>query len=106
MKNLSIIISLWFAVFSNSAFTQNSEWQYPTINQINRLPMRVNYFAYSNEQQAFEGKKEKSENFLSINGKWKFNFVSNADQRPKDYYTVDYNDRSWDLISACKKTLK
>ena len=72
------------------------EWQDPNINEINRAPMHASFFAYENTEAAEEAVKEKSENFMTLNGKWKFFWVENADQRPTDFYRLDYNDKGWD----------
>lgn len=39
--------------------------------------------------------REESDNFLSLNGMWRFNWVGNADQRPDDFYQLGYNDSAW-----------
>lgn len=74
------------------------EWQDPKVNEINRAPMHTNYFAYESAAAAQVGKMEKSENFLSINGTWNFNWVRNADQRPTDFWRTDFNDKGWDKL--------
>ena len=57
-------------------FGQSNEWQNPKVNAVNRFPMHTNYFAYENESLAAAANKEASANFLSLNGLWKFNWVS------------------------------
>jgi beta-galactosidase len=57
--------------------------------------MHTNYFAYESEELAGEGIKEKSENFLSLNGLWKFFWVKDSDARPTDFYQTGYNDKGW-----------
>ena len=37
---------------------------------------------------------------MTLNGTWKFNWVQNADQRPTDFYKVDFNDKGWDNIQV------
>jgi len=78
-----------------SAWAQGNEWQDPTKNQVNRLPMHTNYFAYESAQAAQKGCKKSSENFLSLNGVWKFHWVKNSDQRLTDFYQMGYNDKGW-----------
>jgi beta-galactosidase len=72
------------------------EWQNPAVNQVNRLPMHTSFFAYGNEQLARNGEKEQSDRFLTLNGYWRFNWVEHANQRPKDFYHIDFNDKGWD----------
>ena len=82
------------------SFAQNNEWQNPKVNEINRLPMHTNFFAFENLEKALTGCKEQSENFLTLNGNWKFNWVKDADLRPTDFYQVNYNDKAWSLMSV------
>lgn len=79
-----------------TAFAQQPEWQDPNVNAINRAPMHTNYFAYESEQAALKGCRLASDNYMTLNGTWKFNWVENADQRPTDFYKADFNDKGWD----------
>ena len=77
------------------AGAQANEWLDPTVNQVNRLPMHAAYFAYEDRELADAGDPRQSDNYMSINGTWKFNWVRHADQRPTDFYAVGYDDRDW-----------
>lgn len=72
------------------------EWQDPEVNAVNRAPMHTNFFAYENTEAATQAVKEKSSNFMSLNGTWKFFWVKNADARPTDFWKADFNDKGWD----------
>ena len=85
-----------FALSGLAAFAQQNEWQDPNVNAINRAPMHTNYFAYESLEAAMRDCPVSSDNYLTLNGTWKFNWVANADQRPTDYYKTDFNDRGWD----------
>lgn len=96
-----IIAALSLCLFAVSAVGQTfTEWQDTKVNQINRAPMRSSFFAYENEKSALQGVKEDSENFLSLHGKWKFQWVKDANNRPTDFYKNDYNANSWGEISV------
>ena len=82
------------------ALSQKNEWRDPEVNAVNRAPMHANYFAYESYDAARTGVKEESDNFLSLNGMWKFNWVRNADQRPDDFYQLGYNDSAWDELKV------
>lgn len=92
-KNILIffVLTLW----STSLFAQKNEWSDPVVNEINRLPMHSNYFAYETESLALKGVKENSTNFMTLNGLWKFNWVKNADMRSTDFIAINYNDKGW-----------
>lgn len=91
---VSIGLALSMGLGSVSAQTFN-EWQDPETNEINRAPMHTSFFAFANEEEAAAAVREKSRNYLSLHGMWKFNWVKNADQRPTDFWGVDYDDSSW-----------
>lgn len=83
-----------------SVKAQGKEWTDPEINEVNRLPMHTNFFAYASMEEATEGVKEKSSNFMTLNGNWKFNWVKDADCRPIDFYREDFNDKGWDTMTV------
>jgi beta-galactosidase len=87
-------------LLSATCFAQKDEWKDPKVNAVNRAPMHANYFAYETESNALEGVKEKSDNFLSLNGIWRFFWVNNSDARPTDFFKTDFNDKGWNPISV------
>ena len=64
----------------------------PSIVEVNRLPMRADFFAYESAAKANTFDIEKSENYMSLNGIWRFNWVKDPRQRPQDFYKIDFND--------------
>ena len=74
------------------------EWKDPRINAVNRAPMHANYFAYESADAAKQGIKEKSANFMSLNGTGKFNWVKDAESSPTDFWKVGFNDKGWDNL--------
>ncbi len=88
-----------FVVLAMTANAQSfKEWQDPEINAVNRAPMHANYFAYESTEAAIKGIKEKSSNFMTLNGTWKFNWVPNADARPTDFWQPEFNDKGWNTM--------
>lgn len=92
---LNVLACCCLSLLSASAFAQKNEWRDPNVNEVNRAPMHTNYFAYKNAESALKGCKASSENFMTLNGDWKFFWVKDADQRPTDFYKADYNDKGW-----------
>ena len=77
-----------------------TEWHDLQVNEVNRYGLRTNFFAYENEQAALAGNMEKSANYLSLEGAWKFKWVADADQRPTDFYKADYDDSAWKTMQV------
>lgn len=88
------------AVAAVTAGAQSDEWRNPQMNAVNRAPMHTDYFAYENEEVAARAVKEQSQNYMSLNGLWKFNWVKDADMRPTDFWKVGFNDKGWDELQV------
>ncbi len=88
------------ALIGLAASAQKDEWKNPEVNAVNRAQMHTNYFAYESDAAAQKGCKESSDNFMTLNGLWKFNWVRNSDARPMDFYRTDFNDRGWDTMKV------
>ena len=71
-------------------------WLDQTKNRINTEEPRSDFFAFESEETAMNGDKKSSTRFLSLEGKWKFNFVNDHQNAPKDFQKIDYNDSQWE----------
>ena len=79
-----------------SAYAQKAPvWQDPTVNQQNREARRADFFAFESEELAKQGDKTKSARYLSMEGMWKFNFVKDHQNAPKDFFGLKYDDSQW-----------
>lgn len=93
-KLISIpVILMSVALTANAAM---DEWQNPRVNEVNRAPMHTWYFAYASEEEADAAMPEKSSNYMTLNGLWKFDWVRDAEARPLDFYETGFNDKGWD----------
>ncbi|MGL5785804.1 MAG: glycoside hydrolase family 2 TIM barrel-domain containing protein [Bacteroidales bacterium] len=100
MKKNTLLIGALFALCANASAQSFTEWKDPNVNAVNRLPMHTNFFAYESKESALKGDKSDSDNFMSLNGKWKFNWVKNADMRPTDFFRPGFNDKGWSDMSV------
>lgn len=71
-------------------------WQDPSVNQVNRVARRANFFAYENEVLALQGDKSASSRYMSLEGTWRFHFARNHDQAPVGLYDTKYDDSQWE----------
>lgn len=65
------------------------------VNQIDRFPPHTSFFAFENAEKAMAADMKMSDRYLSIEGTWKFNWVADYDQRPRDFYRPDFDDSAW-----------
>ena len=83
-----------------STKTSKLDWENPEIFEINKLPARASFFAYESAQVALGNQPSQSSRFLSLNGKWKFNWVDKPSLRPIDFYKTDYDTSQWHDINV------
>ena len=72
------------------------EWSNPQVNHQNREARRANFFAYETEALARAGEKARSERYLSMEGMWRFCFVKNHQDAPKDFFRLGFDDSQWE----------
>lgn len=64
------------------------EWEDENVTQVNREPFRATALP-ADEDMSF-----------SLNGEWKFNFAKRPEERPVDFYKMDYDVSSWKTIEV------
>ncbi len=97
IKSLSFACVVAMSAISLGAKTPY--WLDPEVNEVNRLPMHTSYFAYESADKLGQGKVT-SDNYRSLDGTWKFNWVKDADMRPVDFYKPAFDDSSWSVIEV------
>ncbi len=89
MKKL-LLTFLAFSAMSSQA--QTVDWENPHVFGINKLPYHSTLQLPSKEGECKE--------IISLDGKWSFHWSKNPDERPKDFYKMDYDTSSWDKINV------
>ena len=99
LKYLAMFVMLASAAMAaahdNCNLPSGNEWHDMQVNSLNRLPDHASFFAFNNFAMALDGDKERSADYLSLAGMWKFNWVADADQRPLDFYKENLDVSSW-----------
>jgi beta-galactosidase len=88
-----------FCVQRNSDTTVGSpippEIENPELLGINKEPYHATLMPYANIQEALVGRRHSSSLCRSLNGLWKFNWVPRPEQRPVDFYKIDFDVSAW-----------
>jgi beta-galactosidase len=77
-----------------------NDWENPAVFQINREPARAAFLPYADESSAIADEYTRSPWFLSLDGKWKFNWSPTPNERPMDFFKTDFNTTNWKEISV------
>lgn len=72
------------------------QWLDPQVNRVNCEKPRAHFFAFENPQLAHKADKKASQRYLSLEGMWKFNFSRHHQDRPKNFFALDYDDQAWE----------
>ena len=103
MKKATILTCV-FTFFSLVAGAQekpsSNDWENPAVFQINREPARAAFLPYADEASAIADDYTRSPWFLTLDGKWKFNWSPTPDQRPKEFFKTDFNTINWKEITV------
>lgn len=81
-------------------------WEDETMFAENKENGVAAYMPYDNEASMLADKayyetpwtEPANSRYMTLNGTWKFNLVSEPSQRPLDFYTMSYNIDAWDTI--------
>ena len=68
--------------------------------ELNQLEGHVRTVPFSSVKDALEGNWDKSGNYLSLNGKWKFLYSEQPGEVPADFFSLQFDDASWPLIEV------
>ncbi|MDP3445571.1 MAG: beta-galactosidase, partial [Ignavibacteria bacterium] len=100
-KNILFCIALSLVSF---VFAQGNpvinDWENPAVFQINREPARATFLPFADKNSALSDLYESSPWFYSLNGNWKFQWSPTPDQRPKDFYKMNFNVTNWKEIQV------
>ncbi len=75
-----------------------NDWENLEVLEINREAPHATLFPYADVSRAMAGDRTTSPYFQSLNGIWKFNWVSRPADRPMDFYRINFDAGDWDEI--------
>lgn len=79
---------------------QLPEWQSQYAIGLNKLAPHTYVWPYGTAADVKAGNYEQSPYYLSLNGSWKFHWVKNPDNRPKDFYKPTFYTGGWADINV------
>ena len=87
--------------------SSDKDWENERIFAINKEPGQATFIPYADmaemvKDPAYERPWERtgSSRYMLLNGKWKFNWVKQPDERPVDFYRTGYDVSGWNEITV------
>jgi len=99
-KCLLNLLTACLFVGTTAAQTAQPEWQSQYAFGKNKLAPHTYIWPYQTESAVKTGDYEHSSYYMSLNGPWKFHWVKNPDNRPKDFYKPSYYVGGWTDINV------
>jgi beta-galactosidase len=101
-KPYSLYLILFLLVFLTSNCDRKYEgpkiWMDQSVIGINKEAPYATSISYDDMENALTVDITKSKYYKSLNGAWKFNWVSNPDDCPDKFYLTEYDDSRWEEI--------
>ena len=97
---MKYFLTLSFLAISVNLFAQLKEITDPEIVSVNTEKPHCTLMPYSDPASSFIGNKALSPWYMTLDGKWKFNWVPKPSDRPVDFYKSGYNVSSWHDIDV------
>ena len=76
------------------------EWQSQYAIGLNKLEPHAYVWPFGSEKAVIDRDWQASPYYLSLNGKWKFHWTKNPDNRPADFYKPEYYTGHWADINV------
>lgn len=89
MRNTLLYFLAALVIFPVMA-QQQPEWQSQYAVGLNKLAPHTYVWPYQTVSDIRNGDYESSPYYMSLNGSWKFHWVKNPDNRPKDFYKPEF----------------
>ena len=90
---LILLTAFIFSIVHGQEHHQNHE-----VFAVNKEAPHPQLFPFNNTTEAVLNQKENSKWYKSLNGQWKFNWVKNPNNKPKDFQLTNFDDSNWEYF--------
>ncbi len=99
------MLTLFTALCLSITMTQTHtppDWENQHIIGRNKEPGHASFVPFKSAEAArdadYQDRHAQSSRCLVLNGDWKFHWVKSPDERPLEFFKLDYDDADWDTI--------
>ncbi len=99
---LRLLVQVAFTSILATSFHANAEtrepWENNEVFAINKEAPHATLFPYQSIYESLNNVKEHSNNYLLLNGLWKFDWQRSPEDKPVNFEKANYNDEKWSQI--------
>jgi len=99
-KSIALFLFVPILFFSkiSAQETEPNNWENEQIFDVNKEKAHATFYSFPSRSDAMDLQPKESNNYLSLNGKWKFHWSKYPESRPKEFYKNDFDDTQWTEI--------
>ena len=97
---ISLICALSSCVNSNHESEERPAWNNINIIRENVERPRAHFVAQRNLNETLTTTSKTTPKILSLNGSWKFHYTETPAERPRDFFTADFDLSGWGRIEV------
>ena len=86
--------------YGNATAPDGNEWNNPERLAYNKEQPRAWFFSFQDIESARKVLPENSSYWQSLNGKWRFHWAPNPEQRPVSFYKEGFDASRWDEVTV------
>ena len=101
MNKIFEILLMIFFLISNLIIAQPiNDWENPKVINKNKENGHATFVPFNSVEDALTKNNYESENYISLNGTWKFLLVDNPSKVPANFYELEYSITIWEDIEV------
>jgi len=97
-----LLLQIAVSAILTTSFQANAEtrmpWENNEVFAINKEAPHATLFPFQSVNESLTDIKEQSDNFLLLNGLWKFNWQRSPINKPDNFEQANYDDNAWSMI--------
>ncbi len=94
------LLTFFVILITSFALNAQNDWENPAIFERNQTEGHTPLTPFTSVQEAIQGNKNANNYYQSLNGIWKFKWVSTVQEAPEDFFKNESIVRSWDDIEV------
>jgi len=99
IKSLQLAALALLLFINTDANSQSREpWENNEVFAINKEAPHASFFPFQSRDAALINNKEQSDNFLLLNGLWKFDWQRSPKNKPENFQVNNFDDSNWQQI--------
>lgn len=95
-----LLSSLILLVLAANSFAQKPDWENPKVFKQGTEKPRATFYLFNSVEKAKENQPFSSENYVLLNGNWKFHWSEHPDKRPLTFFEEGFDVSGWNEISV------